>query len=402
LKQLLLVGLWAGLGASQAEALGLFIQGTEARAHGGGGLVPSHGAPALFHNPAQLAVKNSSEFYTELSYISVNYGFTYPGQSTYNYQTSGLIPFAGYTGQASPALSWSLVLMPIPPSVTRITLRDILTRETGDEPVPVNVKRSSGQEFGFMGAVGVSYRWLENFSSGLSLSFDRQTSEERIEYGDGQLLRESRVRELDTELRLGLSYQALQKRLLLSLAVVPWRQKSEKGTLKQLAFPDFETANIDDKGQGPMEYGFGLGWDQGAWALTAETVYSNWESLGQNRGLVVDYRDTWDRSLAFSYRLDSERSATIGYGFAPSYLGDGVMKTRTANYVEVRGFSYGDVDALPRTLLSLAYRFPLLQQRILAYLLNQRAERVVGEAAKAYGKHQLDFWMAGFSCQLNL
>lgn len=394
------LGAWGLLLSTTAFGRGVFIHGDEAKTHGGTGLLSQRGAPALFHNPALLHVDRSYEIFTELDAINVSYSFHYPGEDSYTYRSSGVIPYAGFAQNLSSAISLGIVLLPVPPQFSEVSLNSIMTRETGEQPVPVNVEHAAGKQLGIIGALGLSYSPFSFLSFGVSLGHDRSEVVDRIYYGDGQLLRSSSAKSSDSWLRLGTLLQTPDKRLSLALTLVPWRQQSEKGDLRQLSFPDYESSSIDDRTAGPREFGLGLGWQMNLWTFQLETVATLWKDLGESRGLKVDYQDTWDRTLAISYQLDTEHHLNFGVGYFPQNIGDGLMKTRTPNYIEVKGFGYGDIDSIPRFVYALGFGSMSYGQPMKIYLQHQSASRSVIEAAKAYGDHEVRIWSLGVSLRM--
>lgn len=384
----------SGQGASR-----LYPVGAETKVSAGAGQLESRGAPALYYNPANLALATATEAYGELDLIVVDYAFEYPGEDPVKVAVRTPAPYVGFGFTPADSLSLAVSAFALPGGDGR-TLKNFPTRTFSDnadsDPILLDVETGS-KGISYQGALGGAYRFLETYSVGLSLLFSGGTSTLKATESDGDgVLIESESKSRSHQVLLGARGGWLEGRLDGALSVRLPAQTKSKGRTDYPALNGGVDTSSDRKG--PLAFGAGAsGKLTQHVAVFAEVLHTNWKALSSKGGrslfdkVDVDYYDTNDFSLGGSYGFGKHR-ATLAAGFFQSELGDGVMGQEADDGKELAGFEMQSVESIGFTTYAAGYRLESKAWHLQTGLTHTRGDREVGRKSRGYGAYTLRYY----------
>ena len=342
----------------------VIIPGGESKTRGGLGNLSTRGSGALYSSPSQLTQDKEPLWYIDINWGRAEYSFEVDGK-TNNYSFGFPWPIVGYSDESSWG-HWAVSGLIIPPGASSLELKGLNSRETGENLVPLNIRQDSGDKFGFVLVLGHGLEW-RNWRWGWSLHLRRSSlSEEIIDVETGVLLREENLSKYSGRLLLSIS-KNWNSTTLVGIDFSPWHLARETGNSKTIGLIEYQEKKIDDQLTRPISATLSLKKNWPALTLEANLKATYLGNNQKERDLELDTNDTLDFALSSSVPFN-DGLLILGFGNYQSFLGEGIMNTRASNNKEVRGFSFGDVDAIPHQIYSFGYETRVKEIDYLVYL----------------------------------
>ena len=382
-----------------AQSMSFMTPGTESKMAAGATTTLSRSAPAVMSNPANLSLVRKFESYVELSVMSFDYSYEYPGQDPVSMSIAAPMPFVGFALRPASVLSLGLVFLPTPGGAMKYEIEDLPMRIGSPDPAMVTIA-TEGSGFGYTAGVGASLN-IRMVSLGVSVLSSRSPT--------------MGVTLIDSE--SGQNVVALETTTATDKVIVGARVSPGPVKLGVAWKPPVTTTGsgrslnengeeFESKSKGYSAISAGAEVRLGRIIPFADVTYKDYSQyqasgamsamssrLNGGKPPEADYFNVTD--MVFGMKFVRKKHRLLGaYGWYPSYIGNGALKQYAEAEVEIKGPSFGDFDAIPRQVFSGGYTFRRNKNQIYniggAYHTGFRA---VPEASAGYGNYNLDLIM---------
>lgn len=361
------------VGAGDAVAADLIFPGIHPKMSAGAGQTVSRGSSALFYNPANLIFSKFIEPYLDVSLAQVTYTYQQFDTEKYDPVTVAVTAppvTAGLSMRPIPNLAFGIALVPtgtgaeqsvksVPLELTPGTyeLSDIVTKQEG-------TKIAVGAAFRFGNPLTIGLGLIRSTEKNSVLVFHEAEDDAYVDalYGgaSNQFIGGMRSELFDRQIVLALSYKT---------AVT----KVYKGDVLIAVDENADYVAYEGQGFSPAAIGFGAEGRYGMFGVFFDLLMEQW-SAGRalaKRGISqdpaeVDYVDAMNLVFGSKVWIAKKHMLQAGFGIYPANIGDGdeVSGTTTLqNDAEgdgrIGGVSFGNLDAIPRNVIALGYRYKL-------------------------------------------
>ena len=362
----------------------LIAPGIQPKVEAGAGQTGTRGSSSLFHNPANIVYSRPVEPYFDISYASVSYIYTHPDAKFDPVRVNVIAPpvTLGIAMKPMRRFAFGLAAVPLgdgtPQKIERVPLR--LPLGGDDRTLPLNVETS---QKAWEIAAGGAWRFDEVFTLGLGLVHSRETTRLRVtdprdettptldaQYGGAfnQYVLGARSELVDRRLVLGGSYRTpVVKRFNGDYATA-----SSPGSFEPWRGADYAPAELSLAGEYRVRRTTIFG-------EYARTFWSGGrDEVG--RGLPdeaeeADLRDTNTVIVGGRYAVLPRQLLLGAIGLYGANVGDGTplplsgadatggtgesgdaAATLPSGKGQVSGVQFGNLDALPRRVISGGWR----------------------------------------------
>lgn len=404
--------------AHSARGEELIYPGIAPKASAGAGQTVSRGPSALFYNPANLIFSKFIEPYADISFAKVDYVYACSRAG----KCDDLDPTV--VSVAAPPVTFGLGFRPTPSFALGVAILPTGTgapQEINGVPLEISgayqvmniVQKTSGLKLAMGGAFRIGYAFtlgagLIRESQKISLVATPDGSDEPLIdalYGGdfNQFVVGARSEIIDRALVLGVSYKT---------AVT----KTYKGDVLLNVSPDSDYVPFEGVGFVPSTIGFGLETRIGDFGAFFDLTHDAWSAgrLVTKSGLgadpaEVDYVDTNNIAVGGKFWAGKKHMLTAAFGLKQANVADGSEEAagskdgellKLADDTEgdgtIGGVTFGNLDAIPRTILAGGYRYKLSGTGYLELAGQyQKGSRVVPENFHQEGTYTLSVLLVG-------
>lgn len=398
----------------------LIYPGIAPKASAGAGQTVSRGPSALFYNPANLIFSKFVEPYADISFAKVDYVYVCSKADKCDDLDPTVVSVVappvtiGLGFRPTPSFALGLAILPTgtgaPQEITGVPL------EISGAYQVMNITQSnSGMKIALGGALRLGYAFtlgagLIRQSEKIALVATPDGSEDPLIdalYGGdfNQFVVGARSEIIDRALVLGVSYKT---------AVT----KTYKGDVLLNLSPDSDYVPYEGVGYTPATIGFGAETRIGDFGFFFDLTHDAWSGgrLIQKGGLgtdpaEVDYVDTNNISVGGKIWMAKKHMLTLALGLKQANVGDGTEEASSTSKEgellklqddteegdgTIGGVSFGNLDAIPRTIVAGGYRYKLSGTGYLEFAGQyQKGERIVPEGFHQEGTYTLNVLLLG-------
>ncbi len=359
--------------APKARASDLIYPGVQPKVSAGAGQTVSRGSSALFYNPANLIFSKFIEPDFDISFAKV----------TYTYQHTDTAQYApAVVDVTAPPVTIGLGFRPTPSFALGIS---ILPTGTGApqniNAVPLEIEgtyqlmnivtKNSGMKI----AAGAAFRAANAFTIGAGLI---RTSEKiaTIATPDGSEdpLIDALYGGDSNQFIVGFRSEIIDRALVLGLSYKTAVTKPYKGDILINLSDDADYVPFEGVGYTPAAIGFGAETRFGDFGIFFDFLREMWSGgraiaksgLGTDPPFV-DYIDSNNISGGIKFWMAKKHMLTLAFGLDGANIGDGTEETKSSGLAgdaataddTATGVSFGQLEAIPRTILAGGYRYKL-------------------------------------------
>lgn len=379
----------------------LLTLGAESKAQGGATVLNSLGAPAAIYNPANLSLVKKLEPYIELSAISLKYTYDHPDFEQAELSLNLPIASYGISGRISNKIKFGAFGLFAPASAQKIEIENIPTRQISEDTTLVNIESNGGDSTSYLLGTGLSYS-LNKISLGISTV--------AMKIHGRTMLRDPESNDLVMDIKHDIEHFFL-------IGGIRWLATNwlTIGSTYQSSYSPVYSITSSAVADGSETYngfkGHQIKLAASAqlqnYVASAEVQYREHSKTNGDiftftaRDAVTDNHDT------VSYIMGVKRASnwgTIGYSFGlfPSYVGDGMIASRTESNTEYKGNSFGNLDGVSRQTHAV---FSELQSRFGKHSLGisySTGTREMSEDTRGYGTYNLQSVILSLGSRLTL
>lgn len=401
----------AGLGPADAWAAELIFPGIHPKVSAGAGQTVSRGSSALFYNPANLIFSKFIEPYLDVSGAQVNYVYKHVDDQFEPVTVAVTAPpvTAGLSLRPTPSFAIGVAVLPTGTGAEQEVEDVALELTPGTFELCNVVTKNEGMKI----AAGAAFRIGHPFTLGLgvirasektALLIYREASGEDpfvdALYGgeSNQFVGGIRSELFDRKIALGLSYKT---------AVT----KTYKGDVLVAVDENADFVAYEGQGYVPATIGFGAEARFGMVGVFLDVTLEQWSAGRQiaKRGIgedpsEVDYVDAMNPVVGAKLWIAPKHMLQAAFGMYPANIGDGdeVADAATLTQEEeegdgrVGGVTFGNLDAIPRTVAAGGYRYKLSGTGYLQGGVNyQTGAREIPEGYNQAGSYSLSVLLVG-------
>lgn len=399
-----LLPLVCSLVATSAFGAELIFPGIHPKVSAGAGQTTSRGSSALFYNPANLIFSKFIEPYLDVSIAQVSYVYQHVDSDQYDPVVVNV---------TAPPVTAGLSMRPIPNLAFGIA---ILPTGTGAEQqvqsVPLEITPGSYElcdittaNEGMKVAIGAAFRVGHPFTVGLGLIRSSEKNAILVyREGEEEPFLDALYGGAHNQFIGGVRSELFERKIVAALSYKTPVTKTYQGdVLLDLGEEDTDYVPYEGAGFVPGALGFGVEGRFGIFGAFFDLLLEQW-SAGRTiakRGLgsdaaEVDYVDTMNIVLGGKLWLGKKHMLEGAFGMYPANIGDGTEVDSGTTLVQdeddgrIGGVSFGNLEAVPRNIISGGYRYKLKGTGYLeGGLQYQTGAREVPEGFSQHGSYSI-------------
>ena len=374
-----------------AQTTRFLSHGPEAKAAAGAGSTIASGPLAAFYNPSALMSVKRVETYSELAVMDLQYTYKTPGFDSVKLRVTTPIATLGAASRIGKRFVFGLMMLPIPGGASKLTVKNIPSRQLSTEPGLIDVSTSNGKAFGYQLATGFAYSIVPEFEVGGA--FNHSRGEVDLMIADSASGSEVlAVNSMSTTASYSLGVRArLFKSLQLGVTYKSPAKSSVRGQFKNEGGAKFSNNPISgDEANASFQA------TVGAFIPFVEVNHfraskgkGSISPLTPQDGIAAEIYDITSFVVGTQLKVVRGQRIVAAAGWYPTSIGAGATANLDDGSVEMHGIQFGDIDAISRKVFSGGYlaNFNSLTTGISA--LYSEGSREVSESSRGYGHYSL-------------
>ncbi len=388
----------AGSVTASGDPTDFLLHGAANKATAGARATQLQGIEAVAGNPANIGMSSSHTLYGELSWLSLDYTFSYPKQEPARVQLNTPVLFLGSRHPLTRDLSVAWSILPIPGGGSELKVDRLPSRALTEDPGLMNISTASSGILSYKLALGVAWRASPTLSFGASVLNNLAESSLVIaDHESGTDLIELESTTTTIGGLLGATYQPFRPLRL----GASWRSPllhTLRGKALNAGGSSFRGAGRQG---GAAALGATLQWKPAY--IFAEVHHDDRDRDSGNSDVMMVLskgelarHDTLSYVAGLGAQWKSHR-IVASYAWYPTAIGDGIMATRDRERKEFIGAAFGDMNAISRNQYGLGYRWQRKHYTLDSAVASANGERNVPEWSRGYGIYQLQTYSASMA-----
>jgi hypothetical protein len=355
--------------SSTAVATELLFPGIQPKVSAGGGQTVSRGPASLFYNPANLIFSKFIEPYIDVSLANVTYQYQHTDTEKYDPVVVGVTAPPVTVGAGfRPVPSFAMGVAFFPTGSGAVQLVESVPLDVGSGNIQLTdiITKKSGSKL----AAGAAFRFAFPFTVGAGLiRTSEQTQLQIFPVESEEALFDAAYQGNANQFLVGARSELVDRYLVVALSYRTAAQVNYAGDVGS-SLNNGEFVAYEGVGYLPGAIGFGaetrfssvglfLDYVRETWS-GARTVYRN--GLSDSNVDEYDYIDTNNIALGLKWWMAPKHMIEVAFGSHGANIGDGTETVEGAGLqddeedLKIAGPTFGNTDAIPRTIFSGGYR----------------------------------------------
>ncbi len=364
----------AVLQSSEAYAIDFILPGVEAKAAAGAGQTVSRGASSLFFNPANVILTQNFEPEADLSFANITYSYQNANTGVFEPAVLGIstptMSF-GLGWRAKPDLAVGFEVLPLGLGSSQ----EYFGAPVELSPGSVQALDVSRKEIAAKIAAGGAYRFLKRFTFGFGVIVTSERSSLRTKNaGTERIMSEAsyvgKSVQPNLGLRLDIGYGVVLGFSFKTSVTRAYQGTFSVNTAKEGSAEDFQIGEYTGKAFDPSVLGAGVEWRILKYGFFADFTRKFWASgrtisksgLGADPR-EVDLKSTNDFVLGSKLWFANNHLVQFAVGSNAANSGNGSVIGADNATRDVAGVQLGQIEAIPRTILSGGYSYKIAPGR---------------------------------------